>query len=41
MAIHWPAVLGTVAALCTTLAFLPQLLTMKQGRPAELSPRGA
>jgi 5'(3')-deoxyribonucleotidase/uncharacterized protein with PQ loop repeat len=34
---HWPMILGTVAALCTTLAFLPQLLTMRNDRPAELS----
>jgi 5'(3')-deoxyribonucleotidase/uncharacterized protein with PQ loop repeat len=37
MTLDWPAVLGTVAAVCTTLAFLPQLLTMKEDRPAELS----
>ena len=33
----WSAVLGTAAALCTTLAFLPQLIAIRKGRNAELS----
>src|ERR1700738_4091440 len=34
---RWPMLTGVVAALCTTLAFLPQIFTMKKEGPAELS----
>ena len=33
----WPLVTGTAAAVCTTLAFLPQLVTMRKRGGAELS----
>jgi 5'(3')-deoxyribonucleotidase/uncharacterized protein with PQ loop repeat len=33
----WPMLTGVVAALCTTLAFLPQLFKIKKEGPAELS----
>jgi 5'(3')-deoxyribonucleotidase/uncharacterized protein with PQ loop repeat len=33
----WTMLTGVVAALCTTLAFLPQLFKMKKQGPAELS----
>jgi 5'(3')-deoxyribonucleotidase/uncharacterized protein with PQ loop repeat len=33
----WPMLTGTVAALCTTLAFLPQLVTTKKRGSTELS----
>jgi len=36
-AANWPLLAGIVAALLTTLAFLPQLFTMKKQGPAELS----
>jgi 5'(3')-deoxyribonucleotidase/uncharacterized protein with PQ loop repeat len=37
IALSWPTVMGTVAALCTTLAFLPQLVKMRKQGSAELS----
>lgn len=36
-AVNWPMLTGIVAALCTTLAFLPQLFTIKKDRSTELS----
>jgi Uncharacterized protein conserved in bacteria len=33
----WSAIIGTVAALCTTLAFVPQLLKVKRQGGADLS----
>src|SRR5713226_1745327 len=36
-AMSWPMLTGVVAALCTTLAFLPQLFKMKKQGPTELS----
>jgi 5'(3')-deoxyribonucleotidase/uncharacterized protein with PQ loop repeat len=35
--IAWPLLTGAAAALCTTLAFVPQLLNMRKRRSAELS----
>jgi len=35
--IAWPTLTGVAAALCTTLAFVPQLLNMRKGGSAELS----
>ncbi len=37
MAVSWPILVGTVAALCTTLAFLPQLFKIHKQGSAELS----
>jgi 5'(3')-deoxyribonucleotidase/uncharacterized protein with PQ loop repeat len=36
-AMSWPMLTGMVAALCTTLAFVPQLVTMKNQGRTELS----
>ena len=33
----WPMLTGVAAALCTTLAFVPQLFSMKKRGSAELS----
>lgn len=35
--VEWPTLLGGIAALCTTLAFLPQLLKTSKGGSMELS----
>lgn len=35
--IPWPALIGAAAAVCTTLAFVPQLFTMRQRGKTELS----
>jgi 5'(3')-deoxyribonucleotidase/uncharacterized protein with PQ loop repeat len=37
MTVSWPMLTGTVAALCTTLAFLPQLFKIRKEGSAELS----
>jgi len=37
MSISWPTLAGVAAALCTTLAFVPQLLTMRRRGSTDLS----
>src|SRR6266446_190462 len=37
MTVSWPTLMSTVAALCTTLAFLPQLFKIRKEGSTELS----